>query len=249
VCTENPERRADGGTYLVAIEGRADDVTSLMAALRLPDAPPDIDGCPAGIGASPLPFFALLDKEGHWLRPSVPANECDNPRAEVRNAIESLKLTRVSTRVLSVIESPEAIAAGCVHSISDMISLEARNMSVRPGKGVNPFAGNVPIRRCVYRVPADQQGTFKPAGTFEDGGILPPDRLALIGQALAAAGPARACSTLGSRFAMLSPGSDRYPAVYVELDGCFRILLYSTASNTGVLAQGDAALARLLGEH
>ncbi len=247
LCTEESERRTDGGTYRVAVESRVDDVAQLLAALRLPDGPPAGDACPVLYVWRPLLWFALLDRNGHWAVPRLPVDGCTEVRAEVRDALETVRRTRVSATVISVIESPEAVAAGCGQFHADMISVEARgNTSVRPGAGVNPFEATAQVRRCVYRVPAAEQGTVKPAGTFEHGGTLGSDRLALIGQALAAAGPARACPTFGGRFAMLSLTGQRRQVVYVELDGCLRILIYPDEQGPGVLAQGDTALANLL---
>lgn len=162
-------------------------------------------------------------------------------------ALEAVRFTRVSTTVISVIQSPEAAAAGCGQFAGDMVAAMTQiNMSAPPGPGVNPFDATSSIRRCVYRVPAAERRTPKPTGTFEHGGTLGPDQLTLIGQALAATGPARACTTLGGRFAVLSLAAGRNQLVYVELDGCLRILFHPEGRGLGVLAQGDAALANLL---
>src|SRR5215467_14638832 len=95
ICAEQVDQRADGGTDLVAAESRADDITGLVAALRLPDSRPTTGACTADLPT--VPWFALLDAQGRWVRPGVPMDACDKVRIEVRDALAGLRLTRVST--------------------------------------------------------------------------------------------------------------------------------------------------------
>jgi hypothetical protein len=103
-------------------------------------------------------------------------------------------------------------------------------------------AGDAETKVCVYRVPPGERGGPKPAGEFESGGKLTAARWAAVKRALAAAGPASACTTPGSRFAVL-----HLPAglIYVEADGCRRVLIEG-GTGPGALRQGTADLAALV---
>jgi hypothetical protein len=59
------------------------------------------------------------------------------------------------------------------------------------------------------------------------------------------AAPAGKCSTPASRFAVLRLADGAAGEVYVELDGCQRVMVVPAAGSP-VLAQGDAGLAGLL---
>ncbi|MEU5906107.1 hypothetical protein ABZ780_17210 [Micromonospora sp. NPDC047467] len=81
-----------GGQEQVATERRADEIASLVAALRLPDQRADRDvACTLDLLVPP--WLALLDEQGRWLRPYLPMDSCRKPRAEVRAALDGLRLT------------------------------------------------------------------------------------------------------------------------------------------------------------
>jgi hypothetical protein len=244
VCGVQVQRRADGGQDLVATEGRADDVTALVAALRLPDEQVTDGACTADLPM--VPWFALLDEQGRWVRPGVPRDSCGKVRVEVRDAVAGSRLTQVASRVLREIESAEAAASGCSQQWADMVAVETTQVSqARPAAGADPFPAGQRVRLCVYRVPPSEQGSGKPAGDLEHGVVLTPERQARIEKALLAAAPAVTCSTPANRFALLLAANGAGAAVYVELDGCQRILI-EPATGGPVLAQGDAALTALL---
>jgi hypothetical protein len=244
VCGQQVQRRADGGQDLVATESRADDVAVLVAALRLPDEQPTDGACTADLPM--VPWFVLLDEQGRWVRPGVPKDSCGKVRAEVRDAVAGLRLTRVATRVLNEIESAQAAASGCSQRWADMIAVETSQGSrARAAVGSDPFPAGRRVRLCVYRVPSSEQGTGKPAGDFEHGVVLTPKRRTLIEKSLLAAAPAGKCSMPASRFAVLSSADGVAGEVYVELDGCQRVMTVP-ATGSPVLAQGDAGLAALL---
>lgn len=239
-CGAGVESRADGGKDSVATESRADDVAALVAALRLPDQPPTDVGCIAMLPTAP--WFVLLDNQDRWVRPGVPTDGCGFMRKEVQQAIAGLTLTRVKTRVLREVESAAAAAAGCSQTWKDVIAIETANSGIPAGPaGHAPLLAAKHVYLCVYRA-ADSNGNF------DHGRILPSDQLALVRQALSTAGPARKCSTSASRFALLESTDYAYGEVYVELDGCYRILVEPPPGRGGVVfAQGDADLAALLG--
>jgi hypothetical protein len=243
ICAVVPEKRADGGTDLVAIEERATDIAALVEALRLPDERSTDGVCDLSL-VSP-PWLALVDAGGRWIRPGVPFDACGKPRIEVREATEALTLTRVSTRGLRQIESAAAAATGCGQGWADMVWVTTQDGSVAPGPIDELRVWADELRVCVFAVPAEQQRSGKPAGDFVRGGPLTPARRDAVERALLAAGPAVPCDTPAGRFALVSRPDHTHGEIYVELDGCRRILV-SPVDTEPVLAQGDAALAALL---
>ena len=94
-----------------------------------------------------------------------------------------------------------------------------------PGRVTSPFPADIGVRLCVYRVSAAEQRTGKPRGDFESAALLDGRQRAQLDRALAAAPPAVACSGAAGRFALLRRADDRDEPVYVELDGCRRIMV------------------------
>lgn len=239
VCATQHERRADGGEDLLQVESRADDIAALVAALRLPDQPPTQNPCTTDLPL--VAWFALLDGAGRWIRPGVPTDSCGKVRIEVRKAASALHLTRTSSRTLSEIESAGAAKAGCNQGWADIVSVEAGRSLAPAATNANPLASAAQVRLCVYRVPVSEQGTGKPAGEFERGGVLTPQRREAIEKALVLTVAARACTAHTNRFALLRAPDGTGGEIYVELDGCQRILVTPTSGGT-IMAQGDAAL-------
>ena len=243
VCDRRAQRRADGGEDMVATESRADDIADLVAALRLPDEAPTTEACTMDLPT--VPFFVLLDAQGRWVRPGTPLDSCRKIRIEVRRAVTDLKSTLVSSHPLYELESAGAVAAGCGQSHADMISVEAASGARTEGAPA-PKPLRAPIRLCAYRVPPSEQGSVKPAGTFEYGLVLPAERLAGIDAALRSRTPARACTMHASRFALFGSVDGPGEGYYVELDGCQRVMT-APVNGPPTLLQGDAALVALLG--
>jgi len=242
LCQSATRRRTDGGTEMVATENRADEVTELVAALRLPDKPHTDGPCTADLIRSP--YLVLLDEQGRWLRPGVPVDECGKPRIEVRTAIQELRLTPISARPIGQVESAEAAAAGCDQRWADMVWVTASfGARTEPAAPVALYTGPAPVRICVYRVPADQQRTGKPAGDFVSGRALTGGQWAAVKRAVEAAGPAVPCTTPTDRFAVVRTATGE---TYVELDNCRRILAPTSAGHDA-LRQGSGALVALLG--
>jgi hypothetical protein len=245
VCDQKPQRRPDGGEDLVAVEGRGTRVAALVAALRLPDEPRSRLACTMELPI--LPWFAVLDDQDRWIRPGLPIDGCGKIRIEVREALVQVPLTTVASHVVRELESRGAVAAGCAQLWADMVSVETtQGSSARPGRGVDPFTAGQPIRLCAYGVPPDERGSAKPAGEFDHGGVLDAGRQAQLQQALVSAAPAQPCSTPAGRFAVLLPADGNRDDVYVELDGCRRILIHGPQGS--VLAQADHDLVALLEE-
>jgi hypothetical protein len=241
VCSSGPLRRADGGEDLTATESRADDVTALVAALRLPDEPRTDDACTMELYLAP--FFALLDEQGRWVRPGLPLDSCGKIRIEVRDALQGLRLTPVSRRPIREIESSAAAAAGCSQQWADMVWVTAQS-GTKGGPAVVPpgFDGPVQVRLCVYQVPAEQQRNGKPAGDFVSGRYLSDEQWAGARREIESAPAAADCATPASRFVVLHSGAGE---LYAELDGCRRVLAHA-ADGTETLRQASPALLTLL---
>ncbi|MBQ0902885.1 hypothetical protein [Micromonospora sp. U21] len=244
ICGHESQRRADGGEDMVATERRADDVAALVTALRLPDEPrTKRGGCFASLPLAP--WLAVVDADGRWTRPGMPLDLCRGLRPEVREALAALPLTTVATRPVAEIESAEAAAAGCSQRWKDVLSVETtRKPGPRTGALPEPFPAGQQVRLCVYQVPKSAQGSD---GEFALGTVLPADRRTAIEHALKAAGPVESCSGHASRFALLWSVAGGDPQTYVELDGCHRIMVIVHPGGP-VIAQGDAALAELIGK-
>lgn len=243
VCVEASEKRPDGGRDLVSSEYRGDDVTELMSALRLPDAP--VTGKPC-IADAPFPqWFALIDAQGRWARPGTPEDGCGDTRRELLDAADRLTLTVTRRHPVRELESAQAAAAGCQQLASDRVAQFSQPDSPALGVKPVPFRFSGPVRLCVYRLFADQ-----PAGGLADfvrGGVLPPDRWTALRQHLQEPRAGAPCAGRSTLFAWLAGAEHpfRDGDVRVQLDGCRQLLLESpTGSMT--LARADPALVALL---
>jgi hypothetical protein len=245
VCSWSTQRRPDGGTDLVATEEHADDVTGLLAALRLPDEPritgdsPD-DAC--FLDQPAVPWLTLLDGKGHWIQPGIPADACGKPRKEVRNAVAGLETTRISTHVVKELESALTAETGCEQQHADQIWMEtSTGLTSHPSDEPLIFpSAAAPAHLCTYRVPAAEQRTGKPGGELISSRSLDAQRWTAIRREVETTGPALVCTTPASRFAMVPT-----PELYVELDGCHRALV-TTDSGGNALRQATPALLALL---
>jgi len=202
--------------------------------------------------------FPRLDPAQHVQAPAVAGREPAEAqfgarRGEVVAALAALSLTVVSRRTVGEIESTSAAAsgrvaagAGCGQTWADMVSVVTMaRLPARRGVFAYPFATSREVRRCAYRVPASEQRSDKPAGTFEFGGILRPDSRKSIEAALAHLPPERACATPAGRFAVLQAGDSRGGEVYVEMDGCRRVMVTSINARVAI-AQASDTLIELL---
>jgi hypothetical protein len=248
-CSERVETRADGGQELVATEQQGTETAALTAALRLPDAPATSGSC--GLVLYTVPWFAVLDSHRRWVRPGVPADACRDPRGEVLEALRGLKLRTVSTVAVRLVESGAAVRSGCGEGWSDMVEVEtsAGGDGTVVATRADPFAGVSQLRVCLFAVPTGQLGGIKPAGTFTRGGMVSGASRRKLGSLLATLPAAAPCAKEATRFAVLTRtniGQD--PTVYVELDGCHRVLVQTSvrsgpySKEISTLSQASAAL-------
>ena len=241
VCRIDIRERPGGGNEMIAVEARAGDLTAVLAALRLPDEPATDQACTMDLPA--VPWLALLDRDGRWIRPGVPIDACGKPRVEFRTAYEKLAATTVRSRVVKQLESDEAARSGCSQTWADMAWAMTGVETVQETT-LAPLPVDTAVRRCVYDVPAGERGTAKPAGDFRAGGPVPASGWTAIRAEIEASAPGVAtCGTPATRFAVLhlQPGG----TLYIEADGCRRILA-EPANGSGVYLRSSARLTALV---
>src|SRR5258708_2381034 len=123
---------------------------------------------------------------------------------------------------LSLIESAEATATGCGMGWKDMFLWEARGGQISSG-AKKPVFSPAPVRMkfCLY---ADTHSADQyPEGTFSAGGTVPAGDVAKLTALIEAAPAAQPCALHHSRFANIAV-QPMNQVVYVELDGCHRLL-------------------------
>jgi hypothetical protein len=241
ICRNGFRERPGGGSEMTADEVRADDLSALLPALRLPSEQATAQACTADLPA--VPWLALVDRDGRWIRPGIPIDSCSKPRREFRQAYEKLTTVTVTSRVVRQLESDEAATAGCSQTYGDMTWASGGVENVQE-KTLAPLPSRTLARRCVYDVPVAERGTGKPAGEFRDGGPLSAAEWAAIRTEIEASAPATAtCSTPAGRFAVihLEPGG----TVNIEADGCRRVLA-EPANGPGVYLQSSKRLTDLV---
>ncbi|WP_143728448.1 hypothetical protein [Micromonospora cremea] len=247
VCAQEERDQPDGGRDRVEVESRIDDIGAIVRALRLPDQPRTAEAC--GDGSANPPWLVLLDQDGRWLRPGVPVDDCGLPRNEVLDAGKALRLTVVRTRVVEQIVSGAAAKAGCQQHFPDKFwpsPQEREHGGYLPSLPVGRPALRIETLTvaCRYHRPNRWQGTATVVAEFERGGQVPPNRLAELHGRLASSTPAEPCTTHATRFVSLSEVVDRGEYVYIEVDGCMRMLTVVTGLH--VLTQADSELRTLL---
>ncbi len=223
-CDRRLERVAGDGEWLVVVHQRAskriEELVSLLRRPPLREQPGMACRAYATINA------VTLELDGRPTVISLPTDECQHALPAVQEALAALSWTSVERTPLRRTRSEAAVLAGC-EQWKDMIALIGDTTRT---SGPGPLmAVRESIRLCRYTSADDGDGS--PTG----GVTLTGARAAAVRTALAALGPARPCTQAHTRFAVLDP------EVYVELDGCLRVLTHSST-----LRQGDAALVALL---
>lgn len=241
----------DGSQALVGEEHRLSDpaaVATLTAALRRPDAPPYQGICSAVGYLEPLLF--LLDAGGHWLRPALPVDPCGAPQSAAGVAVGALARRPAAPWPIRQIVSAGAARSGCSEQWKDMVHVDTSVSGVARAaeSTADPFARARAVRACAYRVPASEVGRDGSDGTFERGAVLSGARRSRLGTLLATGRSAGGCTTDATRFEVLQPVGGPGPTVYVELDGCRRVLTETVVGSREVarLARSSPALLDLL---
>ena len=225
------------GRWMVIVAERADTPASdLVGQLRQASEPPSADQCPAILVVPP--YFALVDPTGKALLPVMPTDGCGFPREEARAALEALPFRVLSETRVKQLESQQSIDSGCAESWKDELVINAGGATPGPATPVWPTPADA-LRVCLYDT---GRGTDEPVGQFASGRTITGDEARTLSDALGRAGPATACSTPHTRFAVVTRDGAAQWAV-AELDGCRRLL---RPDNT--LGQLDAfAIGALIG--
>jgi hypothetical protein len=103
-CRLDAVKAADSENKAPMVESVSIDISSLLQALARQDEPEavadadsELEICEDAI--FDVPWLALLDNEGHWIRPGLPQDSCGHVQAEVRTAINSLPIeTSITTQ-------------------------------------------------------------------------------------------------------------------------------------------------------
>lgn len=247
LCEESERQDARGDTIEVGLERTSTGVGPLLTYLAQPSERPSDGACTADAWLAPWLF--LVDGGGRYVAPAIPVDGCGKPLGwyEDRDRLAWQTIAYTDRVVLEgeVRETAEARRAGCAMGWKDMVDAYATSSHVRPGRlPRDPFAGRR-LKSCVYAVPTADRGTDTPAGEFVRGSDLADEqRRALVSLLLAAPEVSQPCTTPNVRFATVAP-ADGGPSLYVELDGCRRVV--SDADPTTVVRAGDELVALLGG--
>jgi hypothetical protein len=240
-CTVRNEHVSGEGEWSVTVHERATGraMLDLLAALRLPSEPLGNQMCTMELR---MPTVVRLETASGPVDVAAPKGSCGQTRSEVTDAYQALSWVEVSRARGERLRSEAAVTAGCDRwkDMLAMLSATARD-STAGGSGP-PLAPGAKVKVCIYRSTYPVGWTpnsHEPVdGEPEGGGQLPTangDRVAAL---LLAAGPAARCRSAHERFAVVFAQPQ---PLYVELDGCFRIL-----APDGSLQQGSKELADLL---
>lgn len=239
-CAGGATHVAGQGEHKVSRVRRASgaQIGPLAAALKLPAGPRTDGACTADL-RYPLSVFVETGA-GQVLHVATPRDGCGHPLPAVVRAWQRLVWVVVSEQVGEQTRPEAAVVAGC-EGWKDMLAITdtaGSGGSGTPTRITGPaLAASGPLHVCVYesRYPKDwSPGDNRVVdGLPIGGGALSADQASDLAGRLNALWPASPCHAVHQRFAVLTaPGVD---AVYVELDGCLRVL---TAD--GAFRQGNA---------
>jgi hypothetical protein len=236
-CRVDVESVRGDGQWQVRLEETAvSGVGALVAAVRLPDLPRTDGACPA-IGQV-APDVWAVDAAGRAVRFRWPVDGCGLIRTEAMTALEAVRWRTAAFKRLQQVASQAALDSGCEMQWKEMAAIEATSGIRHAAGDLSGLSALSAGKVCVYRI-TDRQ---TPGGTFAAGSRLTGPAWRRLASDLAVApadDAASTCSTVGSRFAVVEPGTAQ--EAYVELDGCRRIL----APQGGFRASTDAVVADL----
>ena len=226
-CVVEDRPVAGDGVWSFVVEKRATaGLDRLATALRAKDEPTPTDQVCA-LMLVVVPWFAVVDSHGAWLRPRVPTTSCGDPQPAVTSALDALawttvsatKATQVSTQAQAQ-KDADAAAAGCATPFKDMIAIEEADKAPTSGTDRWPRIDATGATVCRYTAGVDEDGM--PALAFASGHRATATEAAAIADGLSATGPVAVCHVKHTAVAVLTtPGGAWY---LVEDDGCHRVL-------------------------
>lgn len=99
ICDVTYERVTNDRVIQRSVERRGTNITDLVAALHLPDAPRTAEQC--GTYRPFIPWIVLLDRDGRWIKPRYPdSGRCSNFRPEFFAALQHLPTRTVATTII-----------------------------------------------------------------------------------------------------------------------------------------------------
>jgi hypothetical protein len=209
-CADSVHELLGQGVWRHRVVERADGpAQELVDQLRRPSDAPTAEACTADMVIPP--HLVLVNAEGKAIRPAFPQDSCGKPRLEARQAVERMSFRVVEETPVEQVQSQQSIDVGCDETYKDVIALTGADVKSAPASPIwqAPFSA---IGVCVY----DSAGKFVAGHTVRD------EAAKALGAMLDAVGPASACSTPHTSFAVLTvPGG---ASASLELDGCRRLL-------------------------
>ena len=220
-CRIENRRIQDRATWIVIVAEQADTAAiDLVAELRQPSDSPG--GLPPGVGCAAgfsLPHFLLVDAAGRAIMPAIPFDACRLPRQEALRALEALPFHIVSET--PVRPNASDIQTGCASSWEDVLAIDPNLAQPQPAPARHLWSRHDAVNVCSYhRISGDNSST----GWFSTGRTITGDEAKVLLDALDNAGPAVACTSSHTRFAILSTGDATGDTAMIELDGCLRLL-------------------------
>jgi len=224
-CVRTIERFPGDGELAVTSDQRvpAASAGSLLSALALPSERRWMDACGA---AGVYPTTVELETTSGRVLIDPPKGPCGLARPEVLEAWRAAPWVTVATTRIERLRSEAAVTAGCT-SWKDMIAIDGK--AAEPGAAGPLVNGSDPVSICLFRSTGFD-------GEPTDGRQLTAEKSQRLATLLASAGPAAPCGAAHTSFAVIG----RTTPVFVELDGCMRVL-----APDRTLRQGGAELTAL----
>jgi len=226
-CVVEQRPVAGDGVWSFVVEKRATArLDHLATALREKDEPTPADQACALVLVV-VPWFAVVDARGTWVRPHVPATSCGDPQPAVMSALDALVWTTVSaTRTTQLTTEAQAkrdaaaAAAGCATPFKDMIAIEEADKAPTSRSDRWPPIDAAGSTVCRYTAGVDTEGM--PSLTFASGHRATGARATAIAAALSATGPVQPCTARHRAVTVLTTSGGAW--YLVEDDGCHRLL-------------------------
>lgn len=232
------------GTLVERFEG---DLAPFLSAIGAPSDPRWFGACAASMVIAPDVWAE--DADGWFVRLSYPSTGCSQPKLDaVDEQFARLALADEVFTPLSVLSTPEAVAAGCETRASitvlNVLTSGAETSPSQPvdggsgesvatiphGSPALPAAADVEgLRICVYAFDTTEGGVRMVGDEGIFAGVLhldAADAAAVLAEVSGAAEVSAPCSEVASRFVVAQPLGARSAAggFTVELDGCRRVV-------------------------
>jgi hypothetical protein len=245
-CGPFATRELDGGavwsgTLVERFEG---DLAPFLSAIGAPSDPRWFGACAASMVIAPDVWAE--DEDGRFVRLSYPSTGCSQPKLDaVDEQFARLALADEVFTPLSLLSTPEAVAAGCETRASvtvlNILTSGAETLRSQPadGESVATIPDDSPVlraaadveglRACVYASDTTVGGVRMVGDEGIFAGVLHLDAAeaaAALAEVSGAAEASAHCSEVASRFVVAQPLGARSGAegFTVELDGCRRVV-------------------------